>query len=1152
MLRALGWSLALGGLPVAQAAVAPEQFLLEQVRLGEASYRDTLVQESLHRLELIAPDHPQLLAAKVRLALRQDDIQQAQRQLDKLAQIAPDSAAYRQANNALLLSSSAGRQQLQQARLLAAAGRLAAAQHAYQALFGQDFPTLDLAVEYWRLAARFPDQQTQAINALQALNQRYPANANLQAVLVDLLFDNQQFAEGMKLLQQLIAEPETRLQASERWLAHIKAMPIGDASLAQLQQLAKLGDDSMLPQVEALLQQQQSLLANPAFRARGRGLDLVARGRGAAAIPLLRQARKAYPNDVAIIGGLAEAYSQTNQRRRAISLFEQAVQLADPDDDNRNKWQNLLASNRYWLLIQQGDTALQQLQLTQAQQYYQQATYLNNTDSFGWLGLGKVAMAHHEYAQAERHFRQALTRDALNSSALLGLFELYRQQSLVRAEQFLAQLSRGQRRVLGDNEPRLRSELLQQQATPLEQAQQWHAAVEHLQQARRFTPDDVWLSYRLANALRQAHRPAAADQVFTELMARLPDDPQQHYAHALYLSSTNRGAAALAQLATLPKARWDQDIRDLAARLEQDQRLARAQRLREQGNNEAARALLAAQPPGTRLELVLADWALEDDRPAVALAGYRQVLQQDPDNGDARLGEIEALLATQQWAAARRKLRDLPVTEPSQTPDFNRQRRIANAWAAVGELALAQQLFAEQQSQMVQQAPSPTAALWWRDAARLARQRQQPQQALDDYRQAMQLGGLSEAPAESNDDFTRLTRIELTDDWLATSIRSDAADLYRQYDTTVTFNQDYQRSSGSGGYSDLTAHVSMLQLDTPLWNGQAFMRTDVVHMDAGRFSQGVYEESFATCQDGVCNADHHQTAAGISLGMGWQNEQWQGDIGTTPMGFAVTDWVGSLSYNDDWRDIGWELGVSRRPITSSLLSFSGTEDPVTKQVWGGVRVTQLELSGSYDQGEAHGVWGNLDLGVLTGKNVADNQRYRLMGGYYYKLINEDHRRFSLGLNSMWWQYQKDLSGYTLGQGGYYSPQRYLSLALPVSYRQRTDNWSWDLSGSASWSRAVTQDQRPYPLPGLLDAKHFSNGFNNDVEAGDSSSGFGYTLNAVVERRLTSHWFIGAAMDIQQAKDYTPSHGLLYVRYSFGGWQGDLDMPPRPLIPYGDF
>ncbi|OYN24648.1 cellulose synthase [Escherichia coli] len=28
--------------------------------------------------------------------------------------------------------------------------------------------------------------------------------------------------------------------------------------------------------------------------------------------------------------------------------------------------------------------------------------------------------------------------------------------------------------------------------------------------------------------------------------------------------------------------------------------------------------------------------------------------------------------------------------------------------------------------------------------------------------------------------------------------------------------------------------------------------------------------------------------------------------------------------------------------------------------------------------------------------------------------------------------------------------------------------------------------------------------------------------------------------------------MLYVRYSAAGWQGDMDLPPQPLIPYADW
>lgn len=125
------------------------------------------------------------------------------------------------------------------------------------------------------------------------------------------------------------------------------------------------------------------------------------------------------------------------------------------------------------------------------------------------------------------------------------------------------------------------------------------------------------------------------------------------------------------------------------------------------------------------------------------------------------------------------------------------------------------------------------------------------------------------------------------------------------------------------------------------------------------------------------------------------------------------------------------------------------------------------VSISYDKGEANGVWSSLNAETLTGKNVEDNWRVRWMTGYYYKLINKNNERLTVGVSNMLWHYDKDLSGYTLGQGGYYSPQEYVSFALPVTWRKRTENWSWELGGSVSWSHSKTKDELRYPIQSLI-------------------------------------------------------------------------------------
>lgn len=223
--------------------------------------------------------------------------------------------------------------------------------------------------------------------------------------------------------------------------------------------------------------------------------------------------------------------------------------------------------------------------------------------------------------------------------------------------------------------------------------------------------------------------------------------------------------------------------------------------------------------------------------------------------------------------------------------------------------------------------------------------------------------------------------------------------------------------------------------------------------------------------------------------------------------------------------------------------------PILEQPVGGVRKNGVQLDLSYDQGGPSGLWGNVGFHQITGKNVADNERAQAMAGYYYKLINETHRQVRVGVNTMWWHYQKDLSEYTLGQGGYYSPQQYMSFSLPVLYRERTDNWSWELGGSVSISHSKTDGGLRYPLQGLIPD---SLPDKRAPESGSSGSGTGYTVRALIERRLTSHWHIGAGIDIQQAKDYTPSHGLVFLRYYVEPWSGDMDLPPQPLTPYADF
>ncbi|MEI2266662.1 cellulose synthase complex outer membrane protein BcsC [Erwinia sp. CGal63] len=1140
------------GCVAAQAAeVAPLDWLLQQVRVGEATNKFDLVSQSLYRLEKIAPDNPQVVAAQIRQDLRMGQQDRARERLARLKKLAPDALSTRQAEASLVLISDEGRQQFQQARLLAASGRLPEARAAWDKLFHGVFPSNDIALEYWRLVARLPDQQPEALKQLETLDRDAPGSINVKMAIAQLQLSQDNRAAAVKQLQEVANEPAGRTQAAELWLSDIKSQPVTPETVAQLKTyLQTFTSDKPQADGQLELARQEKMLADPAYQQRLRGLALIDKGESTAAIPALRAALKASPNDADLLGAMGQALARANQREEADGYFQRAV-AADAQGTDIGKWQSLLKSNRYWLAIAAGDKALAAGDIRGATRSYQQAQSLDNTDGYALIGLGDVALAQKNSQAAESLFRRARQIDPGNATATQRLVNLYQQQSPEKALAFINGLPAAQKRSLGATLVSLRSSTLSAEGDKQAAAGRWAQAAEQYRQAQQGAPDDVWLNYRLAGALRQAGQPQAADRQMAAMAQRQPGAPTQVYAYALYLSGSDRAEEALRQLHTLPAEKQDQNIKELTARLETDRVIARADQLRASGQESQAIALLGQLPPSSRITLTEADWALERGDAEQALARYRDVSEKEPQNNDARLGEIEALVALKDLPAAKARLQALPPAIAEES--VNTGRRVANAAQSVGDTARAATLYGLLKPKAAQEMPSQSSALVFRDAARLEAAQNQPAAAQYDYRQAMVASGIAAAPPQSTEEYTRLTRNDERDDWLKRGIRSEAADLARQQDTVLTLEEDYARNKGTGGVSDFTAHTTMMQAETPFGQGKGWLRLDNVDISAGTFSRnslGNIDENYGTCanDDATCNRDFRQHQNGTSVGVGYNSDKWSADIGTTPLGFEVTNWVGGFTWNTSVKDLGVSLTASRRPISSSLLAYAGARDPNTAsgKTWGGVVATGGAVGLSYDQGGAHGVWADISAHQITGENVKDNSRERLMAGYYYKLINENNRRATIGLNGMLWHYAQDLSDYSLGQGGYYSPQSYNSLSVPLTYRQRTENWSFDLGGSVSWSHSRTRGQSRYPLSfGAL---------TSDNPRGDSSSssGFGYTLQAVVERRLSAHWTLGLGMDIQQAKDYTPSHGMLYLRYSMAGWEGDLDMPPQPLTPYADF
>ncbi len=286
---------------LAQGTVQPVAWLLEQVRIGEARGREDLVSNSLYSLSLVEPDHPELLAAQARQALRQGKVKEAGALLARLGKQDPDSALYRQGMANLALNEPARRQQLQQARLLTSAGRLEEAERLYRSLFSGDLPpNLDVAVDYALLQTRIPAMKAKGLAALEALNRQYPGEPRVRGGLARLYLAEGRRQGAQNLLREMARDPYQRDEAAEIWLADIESLPIGPGSIAALQEYMVLFGEGDTTKAEQLLATQEEKWASPAYRARQSALASTAGG--GASISRLQRALAANPGDPELMG----------------------------------------------------------------------------------------------------------------------------------------------------------------------------------------------------------------------------------------------------------------------------------------------------------------------------------------------------------------------------------------------------------------------------------------------------------------------------------------------------------------------------------------------------------------------------------------------------------------------------------------------------------------------------------------------------------------------------------------------------------------------------------------------------------------------------------------------------------------------------------
>lgn len=370
---------------------------------------------------------------------------------------------------------------------------------------------------------------------------------------------------------------------------------------------------------------------------------------------------------------------------------------------------------------------------------------------------------------------------------------------------------------------------------------------------------------------------------------------------------------------------------------------------------------------------------------------------------------------------------------------------------------------------------------------------------------------------------------------------------------TLSAGTVFRTRAGESGLSKLSDMQIPIEARFPVGNGKIVVGATPTFLDAGalspaygtasRFGGG---PSAAISQlQGTGSPVASQNASGVGLSVGYEGKNLNASIGTTPLGFPETNVIGNITYQGQLSEnVSLKGDLSRRAVTDSLLSFAGAKDARTGERFGGVVATGGRLDLTRDDG-TYGFYGYGSYHSVTGSNVESNDRAELGGGLYVHLMKSASSTLTAGMNLDLLHYDKNLSYYTFGQGGYFSPQRYMSVAFPVDWTGRDDRLSWRLNASLG-VQSFTQSDSPYfptdpsrqsaaaAAAATATALGQTSGAFTGNYAGSSKTGLAYNLAGLLEYQLAPQLYLGGLLSLNNASNFRQVTGGIYLRYMFGG------------------
>ncbi len=181
--------------------------------------------------------------------------------------------------------------------------------------------------------------------------------------------------------------------------------------------------------------------------------------------------------------------------------------------------------------------------------------------------------------------------------------------------------------------------------------------------------------------------------------------------------------------------------------------------------------------------------------------------------------------------------------------------------------------------------------------------------------------------------------------------------------------------------------------------------------------------------------------------------------------------------------------------------------------------------------------------MIDGDHVEENTHWEAGVGFWRRAATGQGWQARLGGNLTAIAYGENLSHFTIGHGGYFSPNRFLSVGPAFDISGRRDSATFRIEGGLSWQKLREDSSEFFPEDAVLQAAS-----GDPRYPGSSREGLGARLSATVEWRVSNRAVAGVRLEGISGEDFDEVRLQVYTRRWDRAITEPARQPPIAVVP----